>query len=153
MVAAANDIYASNPNVLISSPASATTPTSPYPDCRFLGGGYTFHKSSFTFVNKIVLELHNYATGTTSCSSLESSLSTDGFDALNNGEANQLPVVMTEFGYLQDSSTYNSVYATCLKSYLSGLQAGWMAWVIAGSYYIRSGTQDFDETWGKPFRH
>jgi hypothetical protein len=27
-------------------------------------------------------------------------------------------------------------------------QLGWMVWVLAGSYYIRSGTQDYDETYG-----
>jgi len=26
-----------------------------------------------------------------------------------------------------------------------------MIWVLAGSYYIRSGTQDYDETWGMLF--
>ncbi len=27
-------------------------------------------------------------------------------------------------------------------------KAGWMIWVLAGSYYIRSGTQDYEEGWG-----
>jgi hypothetical protein len=27
-------------------------------------------------------------------------------------------------------------------------KTGWMVWVVSGSYYIRSGTQDYEETWG-----
>jgi hypothetical protein len=99
-----------------------------------------------------VLELHNYATTATSCSSLESSLYSAGYNALdstNTAVVNVMPVVMTEFGHLQDDATYASVYSTCLKSYLTGIHGGWMIWVLAGSYYIREGGQDLDETWGE----
>jgi hypothetical protein len=61
---------------------------------------------------------------------------------------NHFPVIMTEFGHGQDTADYATVYSTCLRSYLGGLNGGWMMWVLAGSYYIREGTQDYDETWG-----
>lgn len=149
MVAAANGIHSANPNVLIFfSGLGYDTDLSPIPNAGNLGGGYVFHKNNFAFSNRIVLELHNYETGATSCSSLQNDLQNAGFSALGN-VANQLPVVLTEWGHAQDGSTYNSVYASCLRSYLPQLKAGWMVWVIAGSYYIRSGTQDYDETWGE----
>jgi hypothetical protein len=95
-----------------------------------------------------VLELHNYATSSSSCSSLQSSLVSAGYSALGK-VTNQMPVVLTEWGHAQTSSDWGSVYSTCLKSYLGSVKGGWMVWVLAGSYYIRSGTQDFDESWGE----
>jgi hypothetical protein len=59
-----------------------------------------------------------------------------------------MPVVMTEWGHLQDDATYATVYSTCLESYLTSIHGGWMVWVLAGSYYIRQGVEDEDETWG-----
>ena len=99
-----------------------------------------------------MLELHNYASDSGSCDSLKSSLYRSGFNALdaqNSSIVNVLPVMMTEFGFAQDDSSYKTVYASCLREYLPEVQAGWMAWELGGSYYIREGTQDFDETWGK----
>lgn len=101
--------------------------------------------------SKIVLELHNYANSASSCSSLESSLWTDGFQALNTSDAsvNHFPVVLTEWGFaMNDNTTWQEPYTACLAEWLPAQKAGWMIWVLAGSYYIRSGTQDYDETWG-----
>jgi hypothetical protein len=76
---------------------------SPIPTAGNVGNNTHFHKSDFTFSNKLVLELHNYDTGATSCSSLESSLYSAGFDALDTSNpdiVNVMPVVMTEWGTL-----------------------------------------------------
>ena len=75
----------------------------------------------------------------------------DALDSSNNSIVNVMPVVMTEFGHLQDDATYATVYSTCLKSYLTGIHGGWMIWVLSGSYYIRQGVQDYDETWGEHY--
>jgi Cellulase (glycosyl hydrolase family 5) len=125
---------------------------SPIPTAGNVGNNTHFHKSDFTFSNKLVLELHNYDTGATSCSSLESSLYSAGFDALDTSNpdiVNVMPVVMTEWGHLQNSSMWQSIYSQCLNRYLPKQKAGWMMWVVTGSYYIRSGTQDGDESWGE----
>ncbi|KAH8673450.1 glycoside hydrolase family 5 protein [Xylariales sp. PMI_506] len=115
-------------------------------------GTGTFDLNDFSgYTDKLVLEIHNYENSATDCDSLQSELLTDGFQALNPDDSttvNVFPVVMTEFGFLQDATTWEGVYASCIASFLSEQKAGWMIWVIAGSYYIRSGTQDFDETWG-----
>jgi len=34
-----------------------------------------------------------------------------------------------------------------------GGPGGWMQWALAGSYYIRSGIQDFEEPWGELTGH
>lgn len=101
--------------------------------------------------DKIVLEIHNYANSASDCSSLESSLWTDGFQALNTSDSsvNHFPVVLTEWGFaMNDNTTWQEPYTQCLAAWLPEQKAGWMIWVLAGSYYIRSGTQDYDETWG-----
>jgi hypothetical protein len=153
MVAAADIINTANPDVLIFfSGLNYDTDDSPLPPASSLGGGEVFDKSAFAYEDKIVLELHNYETGTSDCSSYEQELYGYGFDALdttNTSIKNVLPVVMTEWGFEQDSSGYSSTYVTCLASYLPEQHAGWMIWVLAGSYYIRSGTLDYDETWGE----
>ncbi|AEO58520.1 glycoside hydrolase family 5 protein [Thermothelomyces thermophilus ATCC 42464] len=100
---------------------------------------------------KLVLELHNYETGATSCDALRANLDRNGFEALlspDDAVANVLPVVMTEFGFQMDDRTWRGVYASCLAQYLPERKAGWTIWVLAGSYYVRSGTQDYDEGWG-----
>ncbi|KAI0156134.1 glycoside hydrolase superfamily [Pestalotiopsis sp. NC0098] len=115
-------------------------------------GTGTFTLSDFDgYTDKLVLELHNYANDATNCTSLQESLLTDGFEALDGDDAetvNVFPVALTEFGFAQDATTWEGVYATCIASFLESEKTSWFIWVLAGSYYIRSGTQDFDETWG-----
>ncbi|KAK3904362.1 glycoside hydrolase superfamily [Staphylotrichum tortipilum] len=101
------------------------------------------------YADKLVLELHNYENSIGSCSSLQGNLERNGFEALRGGAGKAvMPVMMTEFGFQMDEKTWKGVYASCLASYLPGIKAGWTIWVLAGSYYIRSGTQDYDEGWG-----
>jgi len=156
MVLAANIVNTANPDILIFfSGINSDTTLAPIPTGSDLGSGVKFNKTSFTYADKLVLELHNYEfdSSATSCDQLELSLYKAGFNALNPDDptvVNVMPIVMTEFGYAQDASDVDSIYATCLKSYLPSQQAGWIVWVLAGSYYIRSGIQDYDETWGKP---
>lgn len=115
-------------------------------------GTGTFSFGDFTgYTNKLVIELHNYENGATSCSSLESDLYNDGIQATHpgaSGAVNIFPVVVTEFGFAMDGTTWKGVYATCLASYLPAQKVGWMIWVVVGSYYLREGIQDYDETWG-----
>jgi hypothetical protein len=104
-------------------------------------------------VNKIVLELHNYdninkGPGLNNCTALEEELLSDGFQALQSDAPNKFPVVMTEFGFVQDDTTWQGTFASCIEEFLADQQAGWMIWSLGGSYYIREGVQDYDESWG-----
>ncbi|KAK6088106.1 hypothetical protein SCUP234_01172 [Seiridium cupressi] len=115
-------------------------------------GTETFTWSDFDgYTDKLVLELHNYASTTTNCTSLQQSLYDDGFQALHpedEGTVNVFPVALTEFGFQQNATTWEGVYPTCIASFLSEEKTSWFIWVVAGSYYIRSGVQDVDESWG-----
>ena len=112
-------------------------------------GTGVFSFSDFAgYANKLVLEIHNYENSATSCSSLQSNLYNNGFQALTSSAVNKFPVLLTEFGFAMDATTWKGVYASCIASYMPAQKAGWFIWVLAGSYYIRSGTQDYDESWG-----
>ncbi|CAK7227877.1 hypothetical protein SCUCBS95973_006690 [Sporothrix curviconia] len=153
----ADAIHAANPDVLIflsglgyDTDLSAVvrgSALSPGTD-KFRVDDFAADGGSSYGASKLVLELHNYQNSATSCSSLESGLTNGGFSAMTSGGGLQMPVVMTEFGFMMDTSTYKGVYASCLASFLPRIHAGWTIWVLSGSYYIRSGKQDFDETWG-----
>ncbi|RYP50172.1 hypothetical protein DL768_004289 [Monosporascus sp. mg162] len=100
--------------------------------------------------DKLVLELHNYANNAADCGGLKRDLYAKGYRALHPEDpktADVFPVLLTEFGFAQ-ATAWESVYATCLAEMLAEERAGWFIWVMAGSYYIRSGIQDYEETWG-----
>lgn len=115
-------------------------------------GSGKFSKTDFGgYDNKLVIEIHNYANSAGSCDSLKSSLYNNGFQALHAEDSkavNVFPVLLTEFGFDMTGTAYRGIYSTCIAEYLAEQKAGWFIWVIAGSYYIRSGTQDFEESWG-----
>ncbi|KAL2139873.1 hypothetical protein VTI28DRAFT_4531 [Corynascus sepedonium] len=152
----ADAVHAANPDLLIFlSGLDFDTWLTPVVRGEALTPGTgRFDRADFagTVGEKLVLELHNYDTGATSCDALRTGLDRNGFEALLPGAeaavANVLPVMMTEFGFLMDDRTWRGVYASCLAQYLPERKAGWTIWVLAGSYYVRSGTQDYDEDWG-----
>lgn len=115
-------------------------------------GSGTFNKEDFGgYGNKLVLELHIYdniyGTGT-DCDKVQQQLSDGGFQTLADSATNRFPILLTEFGFGQDEALAQDSYASCLMDYLRGQNAGWMIWVLSGSYYIREGEQDYDESWG-----
>ncbi|KAI1464812.1 glycoside hydrolase family 5 protein [Daldinia caldariorum] len=116
-------------------------------------GSATFNQDDFSgFANKLVLELHAYdnifGSGPSNCTAVEAKLFNAGFKALTDEAKNRFPVVLTEFGLLQNNEAKQDPYISCLLDYVPSANAGWMIWEIGGSYYIREGTQDQDESWG-----
>jgi hypothetical protein len=154
MIPAAREVNAANPNIIIFlSGLGYDTDLRPIPSGAALSPGtQRFRLTDFTFANKLALELHNYQTGATNCGDVRGGLNNNGFNAMdkarNPSVVNEMPVVLTEFGFQQDATTYTGVYARCLREYMPSIQGGWTVWVLAGSYYIRSGTQNYDEGWG-----
>ena len=120
-----------------------------------LGNGQRFDPSTFAYADKVVFEIHNYMNYAAACSDIEPGLYSSAYAAMNVTDTtypNKAPVVMTEFGFAQEDGSDAGAYAQCLKSYVTsqpGGPGGWMQGVLAGSYYIRTGSQDNDETWGK----
>ncbi|KAL4899012.1 hypothetical protein BDW74DRAFT_120492 [Aspergillus multicolor] len=152
MTEAADVVNAANPDALIFlSGLNYDTTLAPIPTGADLGNGTTFHLDDFSYADKLVLELHTYDTSTTSCANLSGALWNGGFKALASNDSsvvNVMPVVLTEFGFAQDETTWESVYASCLRTWIPQQQAGWMVWTVSGSYYLRQGVQDSDDTWG-----
>ncbi|KAF2670185.1 glycoside hydrolase [Microthyrium microscopicum] len=100
---------------------------------------------------KTALELHRYddkKNNIKECSGFASSLDRSGWGAMKLESSKAMPVVMTEFGFAQDGKAFQTPYAQCLKTYFKQNKAGWIYWVLSGSYYDRSGKQDSDEEWG-----
>ncbi len=152
MTSASKIINAANKDILIVfSGLNFDTTLKPIVEGTDLGSGVKFRKSDFAYSDKLVLELHDYENSIGSCSSLQSNLVNNGFSTLSGTKANTLPMMLTEWGHNQADSSGTGVYASCLKSYLPAQKVGWFYWVVAGSYYIRSGTQDYEETWGTWF--
>ncbi|KAL4762263.1 cellulase family protein [Aspergillus foveolatus] len=152
MTEAADLVNAANPDALIFlSGLNYDTTLAPIPTGSDLGDGTRFYLEDFSYADKLVLELHNYDTAASSCANLSGALWNGGFKALDTNSSdivNVMPVVLTEFGFAQDETTWQSVYASCIREWIPQQQAGWMVWTISGSYYIRSGGQDYDDTWG-----
>lgn len=147
-------MHAANPGLLIflSGLNFDTTLTPVVQGSALTPGTAKFSFGDFPgYADKLVLELHNYETGIGSCASLQGNLAGNGFSAMNaggGGAGNVFPVMLTEFGFQMDATTWKGVYASCLAAWLPAQKAGWTIWVLAGSYYVRSGTQDYDEGWG-----
>ncbi|KAL1648633.1 hypothetical protein SLS61_006760 [Didymella pomorum] len=149
MTDASDIVNAANPNILIFlSGLNFDTTLQPIPSAVDLGNGQKFLLTDFKYADKLVLELHNYQNSATDCGSIESGLWNNGFRATWPTNVNYMPVLLTEFGFSNAGSDYNSVYATCLRKLMPQWKTGWMVWALGGSYYIRSGTQDYEETWG-----
>ena len=141
-------IHSAHPDLLIflSGLGFDTTMTPVAQGTALTPGSAKFSKDDFPgYGDKLVLELHNYENSIGSCSSLKGNLNRNGFSALTD---NKFPVMLTEFGFQMDASTWKGTYSSCLASFVADNKAGWFLWVLSGSYYIRSGTQDYEEGWG-----
>ncbi|KAF7344904.1 Glycoside hydrolase family 5 protein [Mycena venus] len=112
------------------------------------------------WAGKNVWEFHAY-----SFSVLYSLLGTDcsvvqgeyGFYAgfvLSQNEAYTGPLWLSEFGVGMTGGTFEGLvqtdydYLTCLVEYMTSNDADWSVWVLQGSYYVRQGTINSDESFG-----
>lgn len=157
----ADAINAANPDVLIFlSGLNGDVDLQPVVDgTPLVPSDATFDAADFRgYADKLVLELHSYdiVTPVADCPSYNDGLVRAGYAAVRGAAANRFPVVLSEWGFAQDASTWrgegssSSKYATCVQRFLGGEfpGTGWMIWVLSGSYYIRQGNQDADESWG-----
>ncbi|KAK8092037.1 hypothetical protein PG997_002398 [Apiospora hydei] len=162
----ADDVFKANPDLLIFlsgldsdtniGPVVNQQPGKPLAG----GGGANFSRADFRGYgdDKLVLELHYYdilhGSKPRDCDQVGRELDNAGFSALGNASAgvaeatNRFPVLLTEFGFPQDNSTYTQTIHRCTEQFLADRQAGWTIWPLGGSYYIREDKQDYDEPWG-----
>jgi hypothetical protein len=158
MTAAASAVHTANPDILIyfSGLESDFNIEPAVGGSTLLDPGFTFSVASYPWANKLVFEMHEYDEGISNpCFLYEAALLSFGFDATTKSGpgANRAPLVISEWGHDESdaSNAYQSSYSTCLTGFMESRQLGWMLWVLAGSYYIREGIQDYDETYGKIF--
>lgn len=78
----------------------------------------------------------------------------DGY-VLTQDEDYTAPLILSEFGvgmtggdHAGGLSDADYDYLTCLVGYMTNNDADWALWAIQGSYYIRNGVVDYNETWG-----
>lgn len=159
MTAAASAVYTANPDVLIffSGLDSDFNIEPAVGGSTLLDPGFSFNVASYEWANKLVFEMHEYDENISGiCAVYEDILLSFGADATTKSGvgANRAPLVISEWGHSEEdaSGAYNSAYSTCLTSFMEERQLGWMLWVLAGSYYIREGVQDYDESYGKHSR-
>lgn len=111
---------------------------------------------------------------TDNCALIEAQLYHNGFNALGNdakpalcdshdNESNDnitalpenfcpdgvrlTPVILSEFGSVQDATLFNNTLQTCLRNFTTARRVSWAVWALAGSYRIRSGAQGVGDTW------
>lgn len=156
MTAAASAVHAANPDLLIffSGLDSDFNIEPAVGGSTLLDPGFSFSVASYEWANKLVFEMHEYDEGISgSCFIYEAALISFGADATtkSGSGANRAPLVISEWGHDETdaSGAYSSSYSTCLTEFMVQGQLGWMVWVLAGSYYIRQGVQDTDESYGK----
>jgi hypothetical protein len=64
------------------------------------------------------------------------------------------PLFLSEFGVGMTGGPHDGLsdddqdYLTCLVGYMENNDADWAHWAVQGSYYIRQGTANANETWG-----
>ncbi|CAI9094204.1 OLC1v1029898C1 [Oldenlandia corymbosa var. corymbosa] len=147
----ANLIHKKNPNVLI----------------LISGLGYDIDLSflkkkplNLNLHNKLVYEIHRYAFSQAQygfwsntsinymCQKVAQEIEAkSGF--LRGGRQNGAPLMLTEFGIdLDQNSQPDTSFVTCLLAWLAENDLDWAIWSGHGSYYLRDGKQDADESYG-----
>ncbi len=158
----ADAVHAANPDLLVFLPGQQGG--------RDLGvvvkgevldpGRHRFNFNDFEgYADKLVLEIHSYDNielpdilggtppGKHDCDMLRDALERAGFATLTAKVPNHFPLVVSEFVW-DEYLDYNTSSYECLVNYLARKTVGWMMWQIGGSYYVRDGSQDYNDTWG-----
>jgi hypothetical protein len=154
MIPAANAVHGNNSDTLIFFSGLNYDLDNTYFIQNQTWNGATFTPISYAFEEKIAYEIHNYQNSAGSCDDIRPGIYENAYCAMNLTDPacpNHGPIVLTEFGFDQTDGSSERPYAQCLSEIVTGQPGGpggWMQWALAGSYYIRSGIQDFEEPWG-----
>ncbi|KAB8338929.1 hypothetical protein FH972_021869 [Carpinus fangiana] len=162
MTAAAAAVHDVAPDALIFfGGLSSSTDDSPLPQgWPLLGTPLTstggkvayFNPDVLPYQKKIVLEIHKYDSFVIPyngpCSLWKWDFYGKGFAALDGDAKYTLPIVLSEYGFAQDGEYYKKKYNHCMIEFMQEHKFGFMQWALQGSYYLRQGTIDSDESWG-----
>ncbi|EGX90299.1 cellulase family protein [Cordyceps militaris CM01] len=151
MPAAAKAVHGANPDVLvIMGGLNGGTDLTPLRDRS---------RDTSAWAGKNVWEAHAYSfTITTpdfgSCSIRKVNYGLLFGFVLEQNKGNTGPLFLSEFGVGMtggDKDGLNdkdSSYLTCLREYMEDNDADWSLWALQGTYYVRDGKVDAEETWG-----
>lgn len=103
--------------------------------------------------DKVVYEFHSYewSNGKTpnDCEGYKKQIGDEAGFILDPNRAYQAPLMLSEFGWnlvTYDEGEKN--YIQCLTEYVASNDMDWAHWALQGSYYIKNGVIDVDETYG-----
>lgn len=145
-------VHTANPDllVIIGGTASAT-------DLSFIR---TSNLDFSAWGGKHVWEMHAYSFTVTypdpfdSCDFVKNEYGLFNGFLLTQDEAYTAPLFISEFGVGLTGGPNDGVsdedfsYFNCIKSWMTGNDADWSLWAVQGTYYIRDGQAEYDETWG-----
>ena len=105
--------------------------------------------------NQIVYEAHWYSWSgyglSTECDKIKAGIHHAWGFIREPNQRYTAPVWLTEFGLGIDNFTGNDTYINCVQDFLQlplSRNMSWSYWVLAGSYYVRSGAVESHETFG-----
>lgn len=138
-----NAIHGANADLLmvVGGPSYAT-------DLSFL---YSNPLDRSAYPDKVVWEFHNYqwSWSYSDCADHQAKLGQKTGFLLSEGQDYTGPLWLSEFGWNLDTPSAVEIdYYTCLVDYMTGNDADWAFWALQGSYYIRDGQTNFEETFG-----
>lgn len=105
-----------------------------------------------SFRDKLVYEFHNYAwsMGSASdCTAYKNRIGNLAGYIIAQGKTYTAPLWLSEFGWAQNGTpAAENQYVDCLISYLDSNDIDWAYWAVQGSYYVREGVVNRDESYG-----
>lgn len=108
--------------------------------------------TSLGLENKAVYEFHSYQWSNSDygdCSEWDTLIGSQVGYLLTQGQSYTGPLWLSEFGWTQvDMPADEAEYKSCLIPYMEGNDADWSVWAVQGSYYVRNGEVNYDETYG-----
>ena len=146
----ANAIHAANPDLLVTiGGVSYAT------DSSFL---YSKPLDTSAWPNKTVWEVHEYSWSDSNaekkCIQFETDVGNRAGFLLTQGKPFTGPLWLSEFGLALSGGSDDGVtsgdraYLDCVAQYMTGNDADWAIWALQGSYYVRNGETDYEETFG-----
>ncbi|ORY69919.1 glycoside hydrolase family 5 protein [Pseudomassariella vexata] len=145
-------VHAANPEVLVVVGGSQSAT-----DLSFIK---TKNVDYSAWAGKHVWEMHAYSFTVTfpdpfdSCDMVQGEYGLlDGF-VLEQGKGYTGPLIVSEFGVGMSGGPNDGLsdgdksYFDCIKEWMKGNDADWALWALQGTYYIREGKAEYEETWG-----
>ncbi|KAL2181988.1 glycoside hydrolase family 5 protein [Thermothelomyces heterothallicus CBS 202.75] len=150
-------VHAANPDVLVV--VGGVQSSTDLSHLRPPGGGGGMLDTS-AWAGKHVWEMHAYSFTVTfpdvfgSCDVVQAEYGALSGFVLEQDRPYTGPLILSEFGVGMEGGDKDGLsdkddrYLRCLVSYMENNDADWAVWAVQGSYYVRDGQVDYDETWG-----